>query len=176
MTRKRLKRHRLHTPETYLDHAARLMLIAAGLICVGLGAIGILLPGLPTTPFLLLAAYCFARSSEHFHNWLLDHRWFGSYVRNFEEGRGMTRRAKASTLLVMWLSFGVTTVFFVPVVWGQVSMLLMAAAVSTYIMRLPTPAPDPAVDPAPEAAAEALADRDAPGSLVGGPGDREGAA
>ncbi len=149
MPRKRLKKHRLHEPQTYLDHAARWMLISAGLICVGLGALGIILPGLPTTPFLLLAAYCFARSSEHFHSWLLNHRWFGSYVSNFEEGRGMTRPAKATTLLVMWLSFGVTIVFFVPVVWGQVGMVLMATAVSIYLLRLPTPAPGPEPEPEP---------------------------
>jgi uncharacterized protein len=147
MSLKRVKKHRLHNPQTTLDHAARWMLISAGLLCVGLGALGIILPGLPTTPFLLLAAYCFARSSEHFHSWLLNHRWFGSYVSNFEEGRGMTRRAKGTTLLVMWLSFGVTIVFFVPVVWGQAGMFLLALAVSTYIFRLPTPPPEPA-DPA----------------------------
>jgi uncharacterized protein len=143
------RKHRLHEPQTYLDHAARWMLIASGLICVGLGALGILLPGLPTTPFLLLAAYCFARSSEHFHGWLLNHRWLGSYVRNFEEGRGMTRAAKASTLLVMWLSFGVTIVFFVPVVWGQVAMMLLAVAVSIYLLRLPTPPPAAAAEDEP---------------------------
>jgi uncharacterized protein len=143
MTKRRLPKHRLHDPQTYLDHAARWMLIAAGMICVGLGAIGVILPGLPTTPFLLLAAYCFARSSEHFHAWLINHRWFGSYVRNFEEGRGMTRSAKATTVLIIWLSFGVTIVFFVPVVWGQVGMVLMAVTVSLYIVRLPTPRPEP---------------------------------
>lgn len=141
MTKPRSRNRRLHDPQTHLDHAARWMLIAAGMICVGLGAIGIVLPGLPTTPFLLLAAYCFARSSEHFHGWLLSHPWFGSYVRNFEEGRGMTRRAKAATLLVMWLSFGTTIILFVPVVWGQVGMFLLATAVSAYIARLPTPVP-----------------------------------
>ena len=141
MTEKRLKKHRLHDPQTYLDHAARWMLISAGMICVGLGALGIILPGLPTTPFLLLSAYCFARSSEHFHDWLLNHRWFGGYVRNFEEGRGMTRPAKATTLLAMWLSFGVTIIFFVPVAIGQAGMFLLAVAVSIYIIRLPTPPP-----------------------------------
>lgn len=138
MTEAPLKKHRLHDPQSYLDHAARWMLIVAGMICVALGAIGVILPGLPTTPFLLLAAYCFARSSERFHGWLVNHRWLGSYVRNFESGQGMTRRAKAATLLVMWLSFGVTIIFFVPVVWGQVGMVLLAAAVSIYIVRLPT--------------------------------------
>ena len=139
-----IRRHRLHNPQSYLDHAARWMLIASGMICVGLGVLGILLPGLPTTPFLLLAAYCFARSSERFHAWLINHRWLGAYVRNFEEGRGMTRRAKAATLLVMWLSFGVTIVFLVPVLWGQLAMFLLASAVSIYLLRLPTPPPLPA--------------------------------
>ena len=150
MGERRAGRHRLHNPETYLDHAARWMLIGSGMICVGLGVIGILLPGLPTTPFLLLAAYCFARSSEHFHNWLLNHRWLGSYVRNFEEGRGMTRPAKATTLLVMWLSFGVTIVFFVPLAWAQVAMFLLGLSVTVYLLRLPTP-PQQAGGPAPPA-------------------------
>jgi uncharacterized protein len=138
MNERRRPRYRLHEPQGYLDHAARMMLIAAGLICVGLGALGILLPGLPTTPFLLLAAYCFARSSERFHQWLIHHRWFGSYIRNFEDGRGMTRRAKAGTLLLMWLTIGVTIVFFVPVLWGQIGMFLTSVGVSIYLLRLPT--------------------------------------
>jgi len=145
----RARRSRFHNPQTYLDHAARLMLVGSGMICVGLGALGILLPGLPTTPFLLLAAYCFARSSERFHGWLLNHRWFGSYVRNFEEGRGMTRPAKATTLLFMWLSFGVTIILFVPVILGQTAMFLLALGVTVYILRLPTP---PASTPVPDAA------------------------
>ena len=132
-------RSRLHEPQGYLDHAARWMLIIAGLICVALGALGILLPGLPTTPFLLLAAFCFARSSERFHQWLLHHPWFGSYIRNFESGRGMTRRAKAVTLLTMWLTIGITIVFLVPVLWGQLGMFATSVAVSLYLLRLPTP-------------------------------------
>jgi uncharacterized protein len=157
MAARKLKKHRLHNPQTYLDHAARLMLISAGMICVGLGAIGVIVPGLPTTPFLLLAAYCFARSSEHFHSWLLNHRWLGSYVRNFEEGRGMTRRAKGITLLLTWISFGVTIVFFVPVLWGQVGMVLMATTLSIYLLRLPTP-PEEAGEPGLEPCAQGETD------------------
>jgi uncharacterized protein len=142
MAERRRPKYRLHEPQGYLDHAARWMLIGAGMICVGLGALGIVLPGLPTTPFLLVAVYCFARSSEHFHSWLVHHRWFGSYVRNFEEGRGMTRRAKAGTLLIMWLTIGTTIIFLVPVRWGQVGMFLTAVAVTTYLLRLPTPQPE----------------------------------
>lgn len=144
MSAKRFDNHRLRNPQTVMDHAARWMLISGGMTCVGLGAIGIILPGLPTTPFLLLATYCFARSSEPFHNWLIHHRWFGRYVRDFEAGRGMTRQAKATTVLIIWLSFGITIVFFVSVLWGQVGMMLMACTVSVYILRLPTLPAQPA--------------------------------
>jgi uncharacterized membrane protein YbaN (DUF454 family) len=123
----------------YLDRTARVMLIGAGLVCTALGAVGILLPGLPTTPFLLLAAFCFSRSSERFHRWLLSHRWLGTYIRNFEEGQGMSRRDKAITLVTMWVTIGITTAFFIPLVWGQVALLLIAAGVSVYLLRLPTP-------------------------------------
>ena len=115
------------------------MLIGAGLVCTALGAVGIVLPGLPTTPFLLLAAFCFSRSSERFHRWLLSHRWLGTYIRNFEQGRGMTRRDKAITLLTMWVTIGITAAVFIPFVWGQVALLLIAAGVSLYLIRLPTP-------------------------------------
>jgi len=127
------------TAGSYLDRTARVMLIGAGLVCTALGAVGIVLPGLPTTPFLLLAAFCFSRSSERFHRWLLSHRWLGTYIRNFEQGRGMTRRDKAITLLTMWVTIGITAAVFIPFVWGQVALLLIAAGVSLYLIRLPTP-------------------------------------
>jgi len=127
------------TAGSYLDRTARGMLVAAGVLCVGLGVVGILLPGLPTTPFLLLAAFCFSRSSERFHRWLLGHRWLGPYIRNFEEGRGMTRRNKLITIGSLWLTIGVTVVFFVPLVWGQAMLVLIALGVSLYLARLPEP-------------------------------------
>lgn len=125
----------------YLDRTARAMLVAAGILCTGLGVLGIVLPGLPTTPFLLLAAFCFSRSSERFHQWLLGHRWLGGYIRNFEEGRGMTRRDKAITLVTMWTTIGITVAFFIPVIWGQLALLAVAAGVSLYLVRLPVPEP-----------------------------------
>lgn len=124
---------------------ARGLLIVGGVACTGLGAVGIVLPGLPTTPFLLLAALCFSRSSERFHRWLVGHRWLGPYIRNFEQGRGMTRRDKAITLATMWLTMSITATVFIPVVWGQLALLATAAGVSVYLLRLPTPAQtDPA--------------------------------
>lgn len=124
----------------HLGHAGRALLVAAGLLCVALGVLGIVVPGLPTTPFLLLAAFCFARSSERFHQWLLSHRWLGPYIRNFEDGRGMTLRDKTITVGTLWLTMGITIVFFVPVWWGKLAMAAIGLGTTTYLLRLPTPA------------------------------------
>ena len=76
-------------------------MIACGTLCVALGVIGIFLPIMPTTVFLLLAAACYARSSEQFYHRLLNHRYLGSYIRNHREGRGMKRRDKIVTLVML---------------------------------------------------------------------------
>lgn len=75
-----------------------------GGLCVVLGIIGIFLPLLPTTPFLLLASWCFARGSRRLHGWLLSHRVFGNYLRNFEAGRGIPLRAKIVATVLLWSS------------------------------------------------------------------------
>jgi hypothetical protein len=74
------------------------VLIIAGTSFAGLGILGIFLPLLPTTPFLLLAAACYARSSERFYNWLLNNRWFGHYIRNYLEGKGVPLRVKVLSI------------------------------------------------------------------------------
>lgn len=114
------------------------ILIVCGWISVALGLIGTFLPLIPTTPFLLLAAYCFARSSERFYNWLLSNRIFGPTIRSYREGHGLTVRQKATTLTVMWLVYGITLVFFVPSWYGRVPMILLGVGVTTYLVRLPT--------------------------------------
>ena len=82
----------------------RLFYNIAGVLAVALGILGIFLPLLPTTPFLLLASACFARGSKRLHRWLLSHRVFGEYLRNFEEGRGIPRKAKIVATVLLWLS------------------------------------------------------------------------
>lgn len=121
----------------------RWFLIVAGWICVILAIIGIVLPLLPTTPFLLLAAFCFSKSSQRFHDWLLNHPWFGDYIRNFQSGRGMTLKAKISTIFLIWLSIGASVIFFVPIVWVKGLLLIIATCVSLYLWRRPTYVPNP---------------------------------
>lgn len=121
-------------------HLVRLLFLVAGLLCVGLGLLGALLPLLPTTPFLLLAAACFARSSTRMHHWLHHNRLFGAYIQRYRAGDGMPLRAKVMTLLVMWLSLGYSAVVAVPAHWWPLAVILLLIGVATtvHILRLKT--------------------------------------
>jgi hypothetical protein len=87
----------------------RILLISGGSVSVALAVAGIVLPMLPTTPFLLLAAFCYARSSRRFHAWLVGHRWLGPYLESYREGRGLSTRQLVWTLLPLWLSVAVSS-------------------------------------------------------------------
>jgi uncharacterized membrane protein YbaN (DUF454 family) len=113
------------------------VLVTVGTLSVGLGVLGIFLPLLPTTVFLLLAAACYARSSDRFYLWLINHRWLGSYIRNHYEGRGMRRRDKVLTLIVLWAGIGATAIWSVEAVWIRVVLAGIAIAVTAHVARLP---------------------------------------
>jgi uncharacterized membrane protein YbaN (DUF454 family) len=89
------------------------ILIAFGLLFVGLGVLGIFLPVLPTTPLLLLALACFARSSERLHGWLLSHRAFGPLLKHWHETRSMPRSAKIAAVASIVGVGGISVLFFV---------------------------------------------------------------
>jgi uncharacterized protein len=121
-----------------MNQVRHTLLVVAGMLFVGLGVVGIFLPILPTTPFLLLAAYCFARSSDRFYHWLLTNRWFGEYIRNYREGRGMPLREKIISLTALWLTVGLTVAFSVSAWWLRLLLLGIALGVTTHLVRLPT--------------------------------------
>jgi uncharacterized membrane protein YbaN (DUF454 family) len=121
-----------------MNNIKRVSLIGCGSLSVVLGVLGMLLPLLPTTPFLLLAAVCYARSSKRFYDWLLANRWCGEYIRNYREGRGIPRRQKALTILLLWLTIGSTAVFAVPLWWVRLVLLGIAVAVTIHLIRLKT--------------------------------------
>ncbi len=121
-----------------MERVRRGVLVTAGLLSVALGVAGIFLPLLPTTPFLLLAAACFVRSSERLYRWLLEHRWLGPYLRNYREHRALPLRAKVVTLLLLWASVAWGT-FAVLEHWAlRVPMLLVSAGVTVFVLRLKT--------------------------------------
>lgn len=120
-----------------MEQLRRGMLVGAGLICVALGMAGIFLPLLPTTPFLLLAAACFVRSSETLYAWLLNHRWFGSYLRDWREHRAIPMRAKYLTVLLLWPSIAWAAVVVGHWAW-QALLLAIAAVVTVVVWRIRT--------------------------------------
>lgn len=115
----------------------KLVLNIIGVLAVLLGIIGIFLPLLPTTPFLLLAAACFARGSDRMHRWLMEHRMFGSYLRDYYEGRGIPARAKVLAMVMMWGSLGYA-LWRLHNEWLELAIFAVGAGVSIYLLRLPT--------------------------------------
>lgn len=124
------------------NRAAGLLLKIAGTLSLIIGSVGIILPLLPTTPFLLLAAACYARSSERWYRWLLYNRWFGSYIRNWHEGRGIPMKTKALSILFLILTIGYCAAVVVPFFIGKVALILVAVCVSVHILSFPTLEPD----------------------------------
>ena len=122
--------------------ATGLLLKIAGTVFLILGGVGVVLPLLPTTPFLLLAAVCYARSSESWYHWLLHNRWFGSYIRNWHEGKGIPMKTKVLSILFLILTLGYSAAFVVPFLIGKVALIIVAVCVSVHILSLPTLEPD----------------------------------
>jgi uncharacterized membrane protein YbaN (DUF454 family) len=86
----------------------RVLLAALGVVCIALGVIGVFVPGLPTTEFVLAASFLFARSSPRLQHWLESNRLFGPTLMRFRETRGMPRKAKMLALTSMWIGIGVS--------------------------------------------------------------------
>ena len=116
----------------------RPLLVAVGTIFVGLGIIGIFIPILPTTPFLLLAAACYAKSSQRFYRWLLSNRWFGAYIDNYRQKRGMPLKIKIMTVALLWLTIGVSVAFAVQSLTVRIILIVIAIGVSIHILSIKT--------------------------------------
>lgn len=117
---------------------ARLGLIFLGSLFLGLGILGIFLPLLPTTPFLLLAAACFARSSKKLYAWLLNNRWFGSYIRNYREGKGIPLKVKIASLALLWMAIVYSTVFVASGFLVRFILVLIAIGVTVHVLSFKT--------------------------------------
>lgn len=116
----------------------RYLLLALGWLSLGAGAVGLVLPVLPTAPFVLLAAACFMRSSERLHRWVVSHRVLGCHIEDYLAERGLRAKTKAVALLTLWASVIASTIWFVPAAVVDAVLVAIAAGVSLYILRLPT--------------------------------------
>lgn len=119
--------------------AVNVFLTILGLLSLGLAIAGIFLPLLPTTPLLLLSAWCFFRSSPQLYEWLLNHPRLGEYIRNFRENRAIPLRVKVVSVSMVWLTLGYCILAVVDEWWwAQVLLLLLAVAVSWHILSYAT--------------------------------------
>jgi uncharacterized membrane protein YbaN (DUF454 family) len=123
--------------------AGRWFFAALGCLFVGIGVIGVVLPILPTTPFMLLAAACFARGSRRLHAWLLGTRLFGPTIRAWQETRTVPLHAKVLAITLLVLLLGSSIVFFVGDPRWQAVLALIGLGVIYVLLRLPTRTPDP---------------------------------
>ncbi len=112
------------------------LIFIGGMISLIIGIIGIVLPIVPTTPLLLLAAYCFAKSSNKFYNWLMNNRILGTIIKNYKEGKGMPIKTKIFTLATLWITIMITIFFFVKILWVQIILWIIVIAVSTHIILI----------------------------------------
>lgn len=130
-----------------MQRIKKAIFITLGVIFVILGLVGILTPILPTTPFLLLAAFFFARSSDRALQWLLHNRWFGVYIRNYREGRGMALRHKIITLSLLWATIGLSIIYAVEQWWLRLLLVGIAGGVTFHLTRLKNYRPERASNP-----------------------------
>jgi len=115
----------------------RQLLLAAGTLSLATGIVGIVVPILPTTPFLLLAAGCYLRSSPRFYNWLMGNRLFGAYIRNYIEGRGIPVKVKLLTIILLWATIGVS-IWLTAKLIVTVILLIVAVGVTLHIIFIRT--------------------------------------
>lgn len=119
-----------------------------GWLWVAIAFVGVVLPGLPTTGPILLAAFFFSKSSERFDRWLVTNRFFGGIVRDWRAGVGFTVKAKTIAVAAIVISFSITTIWFVTNPYARLGMWLLAAAIATYVVTRPTKSVEVAPKPA----------------------------
>jgi uncharacterized membrane protein YbaN (DUF454 family) len=116
----------------------RALFFVAGVVALGFGVAGIFLPVLPTTPLVLLAAACFARSYRPFHEWLIAHRLFGPIVREWHEHRSIPYRTKLFAIGMMAGALTVSIVFFVDQPWLKAALAVFGVGLGAWMYRLPS--------------------------------------
>lgn len=114
----------------------RVLLITLGIFFICLGFIGIFIPVLPTTPFVLLSAALFARSSDRFYRWLMENRLFGKYIKDYRQGKGVPIKVKTGAIIILWITIGLSIFFAVDILWVRILLAAVAAGVTVHIAAI----------------------------------------
>lgn len=121
-----------------MNKLCRGLLITSGFLSVGLGVVGAFLPVLPTVPFLLLASWCFWKSSPRYHAWLLNHKRFGPIIRDFQHDKAISECIKIRAVLLLWISISATVIFAMNKWWLRGLLLAIAVGVTIHILSFKT--------------------------------------
>ena len=116
----------------------RLLWTTAGTLSLAVGVVGIILPVLPTTPFVLIAAACYLRGSKRMYNWLVANKYFGGYLRDYMEGRGVSKRATVVSIAFLWTLILLSVVFATSDLIIRAVLIAVAVAVTIHLLRLRT--------------------------------------
>ena len=126
----------LNKNKQFLRKPIKVLLITTGTFFIGVGIIGIFIPVLPTTPFLLISAALYARSSKRFYNWLISNKIFGIYIKNYREGRGIPLKLKIITIALLWITIGCSAIFAIDIFWVRVILVIIAIGVTIHIISI----------------------------------------
>jgi len=116
----------------------KFVLIALGSISLGLGILGLFVPVLPTTPFLLLTAWLYSKSSPTLYYWLLNNKYFGKYIKRYREGLGIPLKTKIIGVGSLWITILSSIIFFINILVVKILLLCIATAVTYHILSRPT--------------------------------------
>ena len=129
----------IHIAKEASNPIIKALWVIAGSVFVVLGAFGVILPGLPTTPFLILAAACYIRSSQRLYDWLIANKTFGPYLRNYREGKGIPKRAKKIALIMMTIFVGYAVLFALDDLFVRIVVLILGMIGFFYVAyRVPS--------------------------------------
>ncbi len=115
----------------------RILLTALGFLSLALGIIGIVLPLLPTTPFLLLASFLFYKGSKRMHNWMENNRFFGGYIRSYRKYRAIKRATKIVSIVLLWVTLGVSF-YLVDNIYIRILLVAVGIGVTIHLLRIKT--------------------------------------
>lgn len=103
-----------------------------------LGIIGIIVPILPTTPFLLLSSYFFLKSSERLYNWLINNKILGQYIKDFQIEKSIPLKVKISSISLLWITISTSAIFFIHIIWIKLLLFAIAIGVTIHILHYKT--------------------------------------
>ena len=130
----------IHTVDLNRSKFSRIIWFMIGFTVMCIGLVGIVVPGLPTTPLMILAAACFAKSSQKFYDWIINNKMFGHHVKNYREGKGIPKKSKPIILGTMWTFVLFAVLIAIPdsaPAVSKITTLVLAVIGTIFILRIP---------------------------------------